>query len=204
MQGHHIECRKCGVSKSTSEFATYHNGKAEGVRKTCKACVKLEPRFPRTSREQREYGDDKKCSECKRTFPIEHFTLIKSTYNGRSYRNSLCRDCMARRRRERYATEEGREKIRDNNLKLMYGIGMDDYRRKHEQQNGLCAICGKPETAVRHGKVLGLAVDHSHVTSQVRDLLCGRCNKGIGCFLDDPQLLLAAVDYLKRHALAGV
>lgn len=200
MSSNSIECRKCGLHKPTTEFATYNNGKADGVRKTCKACVKLEPRFPRTKAKQREYGAEKKCSECKKTFPISHFTLCKSTYNGRHYRNSICRECMARRRRTRYATEEGRNKIRDGAMKAAYGINLEEYHRKNAEQKGLCAICCKPERAVRKGKRLMLAVDHSHVTSRVRGLLCNRCNKGLGCFLDARSNLQAAIDYLVKYA----
>lgn len=200
MHSNSIECRKCGVRKPKSEFATYDNGKAKGVRKTCKDCVKLEPRFPRSGRKQREYGSEATCCECKTVYPIEHFGFQTSTTNGRRYLLAICKACKARRRRERYATPQGRESIRHHAMKGKYGIGMDEYRRKHDEQSGLCAVCGKPETARRKGKLLMLAVDHSHVTSQVRDLLCNRCNKGLGCFFDDPQILRQAADYLRRHS----
>ena len=39
-------------------------------------------------------------------------------------------------------------------------------------------------------------VDHRHAFGLVRDLLCGLCNRGIGKVGEDPQPLLAAIDYL--------
>lgn len=69
-------------------------------------------------------------------------------------------------------------------------------------QNDLCAICGKPETAERSGKVMPLSIDHCHVTNQVRALLCHRCNKAIGLMLDDPVRLRAAADYVEQWAAA--
>jgi hypothetical protein len=37
------------------------------------------------------------------------------------------------------------------------------------------------------------------VTGKVRDLLCTRCNTGIGQFQEDPDALRRAANYLERH-----
>jgi len=62
-------------------------------------------------------------------------------------------------------------------------------------QAGRCAICGTPE---QEGKKL--AVDHCHSTGKIRDLLCDRCNAGIGYFLEKSELLIAAAEYLRKHS----
>jgi hypothetical protein len=83
-------------------------------------------------------------------------------------------------------------------LKLRYGITPQDYEQMHQAQNGLCAICGNPETA-RHNKsneVQKLAVDHCHKTGKVRGLLCQDCNRGIGKFKDSVILMEKAIKYL--------
>jgi len=64
----------------------------------------------------------------------------------------------------------------------------------HLAQDGLCAICKKPEV---EGK--SLAVDHDHKTQTVRFLLCKNCNQGLGFFLDSPVLLARAAQYLLSH-----
>lgn len=58
-------------------------------------------------------------------------------------------------------------------------------------QNYACLICKQP---CKSGKLL--AVDHDHKTNRVRGLLCMNCNQGLGKFQDDPDLLVAAAEYL--------
>jgi hypothetical protein len=42
-------------------------------------------------------------------------------------------------------------------------------------------------------------IDHDHVTGQVRGLLCGSCNSGIGLLRDDPGVIKAAARYVAKH-----
>jgi len=41
-------------------------------------------------------------------------------------------------------------------------------------------------------------LDHDYETGKFRGFLCDRCNIGLGKFADDPDVLIAAIDYLKR------
>lgn len=110
------------------------------------------------------------------------------------------------------STKEGRSRHQrdywDNNpdyrreiqFKKLYGITYADYARMLAEQDGLCAICKKPETSVQDGKVRFLAVDHCHNTGLVRGLLCMNCNSAIGRLGDDPDMLDRAAAYLRHHA----
>jgi hypothetical protein len=71
-----------------------------------------------------------------------------------------------------------------------------DYDRMYADQNGLCCICGRPETSLAHQY---MCIDHDHDTGQVRGLLCQTCNRGIGFLGDDIATLESAVAYLKKH-----
>lgn len=57
-------------------------------------------------------------------------------------------------------------------------------------QGDRCAICGNAEP--QH-------LDHDHKTGVTRQLLCQRCNQGLGLFRDDPKLLHAAAFYVELH-----
>ena len=73
-----------------------------------------------------------------------------------------------------------------------YGITEDRYLELREQQRDLCGICATPfGEGIPH-------IDHCHVTQEVRGLLCSRCNTGLGQFLDNPEILRQAIDYVTQ------
>ena len=70
------------------------------------------------------------------------------------------------------------------------------YALKIVEQSGLCAICCKPETAIRKGKLKELVLDHCHETGRLRGVICHLCNTGLHRFKDSPVLLGKAKEYL--------
>ena len=81
------------------------------------------------------------------------------------------------------------------NLKR-FGLTLDNYTEMWLVQGGSCAVCGGEETAVLSGVVKSLAVDHSHTNTNVRGLLCQRCNTALGSLNDSADLLGKAARYL--------
>lgn len=81
-------------------------------------------------------------------------------------------------------------------MRHRYGLTLADYDTMLEAQDGVCAICRKPETRDHGNGPVRLAVDHNHDTGEVRKLLCSRCNTGIAKFNEDVALLLAAAQYV--------
>jgi hypothetical protein len=84
------------------------------------------------------------------------------------------------------------ERDRELWLKNHFGITLADYDAMLERQGGGCAICGCRRS--KNGK--RLAVDHCHVTGDVRGLLCDNCNRGLGYFGDNSERLTKAAEYL--------
>lgn len=94
--------------------------------------------------------------------------------------------------------EENREKRR-NYLRLKnYGITPERFKEMVEEQEGLCAICGGPPRMTNGGKEDTLHIDHCHDSMDVRGLLCGPCNVGLGSFQDNPEVLKRAIEYLEK------
>lgn len=82
-------------------------------------------------------------------------------------------------------------KNRSRHLKSRYGISATEFEQKRRNQNNLCAIC----SAIMTRPFVG----HNHETNQVRDLLCIRCNFGLGSFLESEAFLTKAIVYLRKH-----
>jgi hypothetical protein len=87
----------------------------------------------------------------------------------------------------------------ERQLRKRYGIDADTYERMFTEQNGLCALCGRPGSLRSDGRVERLCVDHSHATGQVRRLLCRACNFLVGRVETQPELHAKAVEYLRRY-----
>ena len=77
------------------------------------------------------------------------------------------------------------------NESVAYPMGKDDYQALYNKQKGCCSICGRAMDK--------LYADHSHKTGEVRGLLCGTCNTGLGMFKGLPKNLNKAYDYLRKY-----
>lgn len=82
-------------------------------------------------------------------------------------------------------------------LKLRFGLSLEDYNRMFVKQQGCCAICSKHQSKLTRA----LAIDHNHISGQIRGLLCGSCNAAIGALDTDSgvKLLQKAIEYIKDY-----
>lgn len=79
-----------------------------------------------------------------------------------------------------------------------YGITREKFDVMFAAQNGACAVCKKPANPGVGPATQRLHIDHNHDTGRVRGLLCLNCNRALGWFQDDPQLLRRAAEYLEE------
>lgn len=89
------------------------------------------------------------------------------------------------------------DKAKNWNLQKNYGITINDFNEMYVQQEGKCGICSGSikRAGMRYDSDVAV-VDHCHTTKKVRGLLCHNCNRGLGYFKDNPELLEAAKGYL--------
>jgi Recombination endonuclease VII len=137
------------------------------------------------------------CVRCPETDPTQ-FYADKRKKNGLS---SWCKRCFHLDHLVKYQSDP--QKYRDKARQRRYGLTREAYDALFEAQDGRCAVCRKEETAVNQYGEKSLPVDHDHLTGQVRGLVCDECNKGLGFFHDDPELLEAAATYLRAHVGAA-
>lgn len=103
--------------------------------------------------------------------------------------------------RARYVADPDRFKAngREQRLRQRYGITVEQYDAMLEAQDGVCAICGRPDVGIhyRTQKAMRLAVDHDKNTGEIRGLLCRHCNQGLGQFGHDSERLRQAAHYME-------
>jgi hypothetical protein len=79
---------------------------------------------------------------------------------------------------------------RRSQLLSRYGLTPMDYEAMVARQDGLCALCQRRPTK-------RLCVDHCHDMRMLRLLLCHNCNRGLGHFGHDPDLMRRGADYVE-------
>ena len=134
----------------------------------------------------------KRCIKCNQEKPLEEFKERYDMPIGKSYRSKTCRRCE---------TENDRTNARRRDITRRYGLSQFEYLKLYYRQNGCCGICK------RHLKTHGqwaerknvANVDHDHETGKVRGLLCTDCNRAVGMLLNNEQILLGALAYLKAY-----
>lgn len=117
------------------------------------------------------------CTRCKTEKPatLEFFPPHNKKLNGF---DSWCRSC-----RSAYRNGINRGKFRN--------VISDEALIELKSEVKECVICGDTGP---------LVVDHDHKTGQIRGLLCNHCNRGLGHFRDNPELL----EFARMYLLASI
>ncbi len=196
-------CNGCGKVKKREEFSSHKTNHADGLQTKCKECDKAYQAQWRKTHPRKRYNpiavDPQAKKLCKACQQEKTYASFGKSWSRKDGYEAECNVCLRKRKKEhkRKVTPEQQERYREQKTP----IDIATYRKVHAQQQGKCAICGKPETARNQHRVQRLAVDHCHVTGQFRGLLCHNCNLGLGYFKDDPDLLQKAIVYLSRNVV---
>lgn len=137
----------------------------------------------------------KKCTKCDTIKGFEEFHKDVNKADG--YR-TICKECRVPRSAKHYKdnSDEIKAKVKTYWLRSRYGIGMDELESLLARQDYSCLICEESISESYH-------IDHNHDSGEVRGLLCGCCNRGLGIFKDSPDRLLNAHKYLIERGHYG-
>tara|TARA_E500000318_G_C3494103_1_gene185615 strand:- start:44 stop:559 length:516 start_codon:yes stop_codon:yes gene_type:complete len=151
----------------------------------------------------------KKCNDCGEEKPLTEF-YKRNDRGSTSYRGD-CRVCIKakqvtwqKKNRDKvnaYHREQRRQKPhqeKNRRLKHRFGITLQDYNNMLREQDNKCLICDIEMT--HDSERTRIVVDHCHTTEKVRGLLCSPCNKGLGHFYEDTEIMQRAIDYLLTHS----
>jgi len=199
-------CPVCNIEKPLDQFHRCRS-RRDGVNSTCIDCRKIKRHNDskhKTAARRAEalmlLGNEQSCVRCGQAKSLADYTPHATSRTGISKK---CRSCIAvAATKERPVTRDARYR-HDMALKRL-GITRQTYDQMHLRQNGVCAICQRPETRVIRGKLATLCVDHDHATGKIRGLLCGRCNAGLGLLGDTIASIETALSYLKSSTCREV
>lgn len=121
---------------------------------------------------RRRTRECRKCGERK-----AHTEFWEKRQGSRSIPQTLCRACY-------------RRSHQDKRLRR-YGLSRAMYESRCIEQGGLCAICECTPPL--------LFVDHSHITGEVRKLLCHQCNVILGLAKENPETLRKIAAYAAQY-----
>lgn len=140
----------------------------------------------------------KQCTKCNELRPLSDYRKDKQKKDGL---HSHCKPCCKANAKRWWKTQRELpiEDRRVKYLKYEYGLSIEEFHQMWLNQDGVCAICVTPLSLEQNG----YAVDHNHVTNEVRGLLCKTCNQGIGLLKDNPAILEAGANYLRKYGCYG-
>jgi hypothetical protein len=152
----------------------------EKLMKSCTKCKEIKPLTEFYNHVK--HGPRPECKACTK---LRSANIWKDKKEELTLRNRNWLD-NNKERRKKYTKVQ--------NLKRKYGLTLEQYEAMLLAQRGKCPICNKELDACAQKDV-----DHCHNTGKIRDILCSNCNKGLGCFDDNPECMIAAAEYVKRH-----
>ena len=138
----------------------------------------------------------KTCSRCSQEKPLSDFR----TRGGHQTHltKSRCNQCLYEEHKQWVTNNpirvrEYRSKDKCTIVKrcARHGISPEQLTRTYELQGGKCPIC------TNLIELMNSAIDHNHTTGEFRGILCKTCNRALGLFRDNPDILRSAATYLE-------
>jgi hypothetical protein len=181
-------CANCGVNSPKCGF--YKNPKL--IRGHLTWCVSCHSKRTVSRRNAKKEGivkiDGRKC---KPRMSEEDRLQRNREKSSRHYHNNIEKSREYHRKKARENVDP--EKKRRSMLKTKYGITPESWQDMFEAQGCRCAICETTDA----GAKAGWNTDHCHKSGRVRFILCAHCNRGLGAFKDNPDVMRKAAKMIE-------
>lgn len=136
------------------------------------------------------------CGKCGHTGPLDEFVPRKNLCKpcSNEYKEQWKRDNPEKADAIRERGEPTRRRYELRRRAARAGQDPDFIENYVREHDGKCEICGRVPDADERG----LHIDHDHATGEFRGMICNNCNGGLGRFMDNPEFLVTAAEYLRR------
>ena len=131
----------------------------------------------RKSRNPNNTEKTRQCCDCHIVYELSAKYFWKNSLNNLGFAYQ-CKACTNKRKIEWH-------------FKIKYGLSMVEVEQRKALQQYKCSIC-------KH-KADILCVDHDKRTGKVREMLCKKCNQGLGLFDENAEYLNSAILYLEKY-----
>lgn len=120
------------------------------------------------------------CHVCHKLKKTTDFARNQNAKNNRSVRRPSCKDCRVKM--------AGAGVSRTDRIEWL--------KKKPHNEPFECPVCKKRTIAGVTSKVV---LEHDHRTGKPGGWICDSCNRGLGRFKDDVELLKSGIEFLKKN-----
>lgn len=185
-------CTKCKEDLPISHFYLYKEGHRASW---CNGCMRA------YQKEKRNLPDPKLtlkvCRSCRLEKPISNFYKCCQTKDGYATQCKSCQGAEVQKRNKFTAFRVGTLTITWGMLKKktsIFKLSYEQIRKLFEETRGVCPICQNEFKSPQD-----MVINHNHISSEIRGILCFHCNLVLGHSKESSQTLRAAADYLEKR-----
>lgn len=158
-------------------------------------------------------SDLKKCAACGLTKTIHHYYT-----RGENKQRNECKECWGKKcgswakanpkKRAEIALNYTKRKRKEQSIPYIVGLKLCSSRMYAKKYGHVACTATKEELVTKFvtdcevcGTPVGFRIhlDHCHKTGKFRGFLCGKCNQTIGFADESEEVLLALVEYVRKH-----
>lgn len=199
------KCTRCSLVQPIDQFAKNGINRLNGRQMYHACCKPCWQQYKRQRRLEGPKGRRKattKCTTCSVELTEKNRCVSgRSVYTGKINYNSVCRLCRNANKRKYREGSYNPKAAKNTMLQWHYGMTLQEYEVLLATQGGKCAVCGgsEPTNDYRTERPRSLAVDHCHVSGEVRGLLCSTCNRTLGLLGESIARTKALLAYMERR-----